>query len=114
MTLNGLVSDNTTYTPITGTLMLVNTGVFTNTNTEGIYTLILPPGVYTASAPADGFLPVTVTGIEIFSGTVAQGYPLHPVFCPAPHILEVCINIIDLLILSFAPTVSSTLTADYF
>ncbi len=92
----------------------VNTGVFTNTNTEGIYTIILPPGVYTATAFADGYLPVIVTGIEIISGTVAQDYPLHPGFSPAPYILKLIINIIDLLILSFAPTVSSNLTAGYF
>ena len=40
---------------------------------------------------------IPVTQIEIISATVAQDYPLHPVFCPAPYILKLIINIIDLL-----------------
>jgi hypothetical protein len=111
--LTGLVNDNTTNTPITGAQMLVNTGAFTYTDTGSLYTLILPPGIYTATASADNYLPVTFTGIEVNSGTVTQDFSLHPVNCPVPQILDVTVNIIDPLTLSFSPTVSSTLPVDY-
>jgi hypothetical protein len=76
--LTGLVNDNTTNTPITGAQMLVNTGAFTYTDTGSLYTLILLPGIYTATASADNYLPVTFTGIEVNSGTVTQDFSLHP------------------------------------
>ena len=113
VTLTGLVNGNTTYTPITGAQVLVNTGAFTYTDIGGIYALILPPRVYTATASADGYMPLGFTGIELISGTVTQDFSLHPVNCPVPQILDVTVNIIDQLTLSFSRTVSSTLPVDY-
>jgi hypothetical protein len=113
VTLTGLVSDITTNTPITGAQVNVDTGAFTYTNAGGIYTLMLAPGIYTATASAEGYLPVTVTGIKLISNTVTQDFSLRPVICPVPIILKVNVNIIDPLTLSFSPTVTSTLPVDY-
>jgi hypothetical protein len=57
-------------------------------------------------------MPLGFTGIEQISGTVIQDFSLHPVNCPIPQILDVTVNIIDPLTLSFSPTVSSTLPVD--
>ncbi len=114
LALTGLVSDITTNTPITGAQVMVDTGAFTYTNAGGIYTLTLAPGVYTATASAESYLPVTITGIELISDTLTQDFSLRPVICPVPLILDVTVNIIDPLTLSFSPTVSSTLPVDYF
>jgi PKD repeat protein len=113
VTLTGLVSDLTSQNPLAGAKLLVDTGEFTYTNVEGQYGLLLPPGVYTATATADGYNPEVISGIELISGTVTQDFALLPLICPAPEILEVTIEVINPLTLSFSPTVSSTLVVDY-
>ena len=112
--LTGQVSDATTNTPITGAMVLLDNEAFTYTNPAGVYSFTLPPGVYTATASADGYVSMTITGIELVSATVTQDFALMPVLCPPPQILEVTVNVIDPLTLSFTPVVSSTLPVDYY
>jgi PKD repeat protein len=113
VTLTGQVTNADTSLPIETALLQLDTGSFTATNTDGIYTFTLPPGIYTATATADGFLPQTVSGIELVSGTVTQDFALDPIVCPQPIILDVSVEVIDQLTLSFSPTVSSTLPVEY-
>ncbi len=113
VTLTGQVKDSETNTPIQGAELLLDTGVFTFTNADGIYAFTLPPGIVTATASADGYIPQTVSGIELISGTVTQDFALDPAVCPLPVILSVSVDVIDPLTFSFSPTVSSTLPVDY-
>ena len=111
--LTGLVSDNTTNAPLTGAQVNVDTGAFTYTNADGIYTLLLPPSVYTATASSEAYMPLGFIGIELISDTVTQNFALHPLICPIPVIVNVIVTVIDPLTLSFSPTISSSLPVDY-
>ena len=113
VTLTGLVSDLLTQEPLSGAQVLVDTGEFTYSNSAGEYNLILPPGVYTATASAEGYQPLTIADIELITDTVTQDFPLLPLVCPAPEILGVTMDWVDPLTISFSPTISSTLPVDY-
>jgi hypothetical protein len=112
VTLTGQVSDASNSNPIMGAEVLLDTGAFTYTNPGGVYTFTLPPDIYTATAQAAGFIPQTVTGIELISGTVTQDFALEPFICSPPQILDVAVGV-DRLTVSFSPTVSATLPVDY-
>ncbi len=113
VSLNGQVTDSETQLPIEAALLELDTGTSAETDADGFYTFTLPPGIYTATASAGGYLPVTVSGIELISGTVTQDFALSPVICPPPEILDVTVEYINQLTLSFSPTVSSTRAVDY-
>ena len=47
------------------------------TDASGYYTSLLPAGIYTATVTADGYLPVTVSGVTIVADTlVTQNFEL--------------------------------------
>ena len=87
VTLTGAVNDLTTNAPITGAKVLLDTGAFTYTDLSGLYTFVLPPGVYSVTASADGYHPETFPDIELISGTVTQDFALMPLICPIPEII---------------------------
>lgn len=113
VSLTGLVSDSETNLPIEAAELLLDSDASTTTNAEGIYIFTLSPGVYTATASAEGYIPVTIRGIELISGTVTQDFALAPFYCPPPEILGVSVEVIDQLTLAFSPTISATLPVDY-
>jgi hypothetical protein len=112
VTLTGQVYDATTLNPITGAEVGVDSGPGTITGLDGIYTLILSPGIYTATAQASGYLSQTVASIEVLSGTIQQDFPLEPIICPSPQILNVDIST-NGLSTTFSSTISSTFPVNY-
>ena len=87
VTLTGEVINANSQLPIAGAEILLDTGEFTYTNSSGVYAFTLPPGVYTATASADGYDPQTVTGIELVEQPVVQDFELVRLI-PEPVILS--------------------------
>ena len=74
--LSGWVWDGYTGLPLESVLVSVDTGESTQTDTDGNYSLLLAPGVYTVTAQADGYPTQTVGGFEIISGTYWLNFSL--------------------------------------
>ncbi len=73
--LTGTVTDGTN--PLVGAAVTASGEYSTLTNESGVYTLELPVGLYEVTASMYGYLPATVTGIEIFeSQTTTQNFSL--------------------------------------
>lgn len=78
VTLTGLVSDAATNLPLPGAQVIVNSGEYTYTDSNGIYSIQLDRGVYTVTANADYYLSQSVGGVELISETVVQDFELIP------------------------------------
>ena len=64
-TLTGTVTDGTN--PLVGAAVTAGGDYSTLTDATGVYTLELPVGMYDVTASMYGYLPATVTGIEILN-----------------------------------------------
>lgn len=74
-TLTGTVTDGTN--PLVGAAVTAGGDYSTLTNATGVYTLELPVDMYDVTASMYGYLPATVTGIEILNGqTTTQNFTL--------------------------------------
>jgi hypothetical protein len=119
VTLTGQVSDAVVLLPIEGALVSLDAGPAATTGPGGIYTLTVTPGVYTVTATADGYLPQTVAGLEVLSGTVVQDFGL----LPAPQPVTLTGQVSDALALlpiegaavavSLGPTTTTNLSGYY-
>ncbi len=80
-TLNGSVTDANTLAPINGANVFADGGYdySATTNTSGAYTLTVAEDTYTVTASVFGYLPDTVTGVTVVSGTITtQDFALTP------------------------------------
>jgi hypothetical protein len=83
-TMTGQVTDSATSNPIPNATLFATDGITrtgaATTNASGYYTMTLPaPATYTTTASAYGYLPSTISGTNIISGSVAtQNFSLTP------------------------------------
>jgi hypothetical protein len=72
-TLTGVVSDSVTLAPSAGTTIYATASPArsyqTSTGADGTYTMPLPADTYTVTASAFGYLPSTVSSVDVLSGT---------------------------------------------
>lgn len=74
--LAGEVTNANSLLPIEGAKILLDTGEFTFTDQDGQYAFSLQPGVYTATASADGYESETVANIELIDQPVEVDFSL--------------------------------------
>jgi uncharacterized repeat protein (TIGR01451 family) len=82
-TLTGLITDAVTTAPISDALVSAISGNFSNlsnfTDATGRYAIGVPSGIYTVSAHAYGYLPLSINNITISSNlTTTQNFALNP------------------------------------
>ena len=82
-TLNGTVTNASNSNPIPGAQVTASSSLTqtfsTTTGGAGTYNMILPVETYDLTASAFGFVPMTVTSVDVLSGTVTtQNFALTP------------------------------------
>ncbi len=82
-TLTGTVTNSATSAPLTGAVVRASsspTQTFTAySDLSGTYNLAIPIGIYTVDAAAYGFVPATINGVGVMSGTTTtQNIALTP------------------------------------
>ncbi|MFZ2096757.1 MAG: M28 family peptidase [Anaerolineales bacterium] len=85
--LDGHVTVASNGTPLDGATVTADDGLGhtypSTTDGSGYYTMTLPVDTYTVTATADGYLPVTVSGVSVISNTVTtQDFALQPACQP--------------------------------
>ncbi|NWF64511.1 MAG: carboxypeptidase regulatory-like domain-containing protein [Chloroflexi bacterium] len=74
-TLTGTVTDGSS--PLAGVTVTLSGGASTTTNASGVYTIIVPPGTYSATASKYGYIDGNASGINITNGgTTIQNFTL--------------------------------------
>ncbi len=74
--LEGMVRD-TSMQPLPGALISISGGYITNTDSNGHYSILLPPDTYEVTASKYGYLPSTATGVVVSpSSTTIQDFTL--------------------------------------
>jgi PKD repeat protein len=74
----GQVVDSVTLLPIDGAQVSADTGEWAFTDASGIYTLILPVGVYTITAEASGYFSETMVDFPVITSTTSLDFSLDP------------------------------------
>lgn len=78
-TVSGQVIDAETTLPIQGAQVSTNDGTSALTDESGEYTMTLDSGIYTFTAQSEGYMPQSLSNIEIISGTYAIDFSLEPI-----------------------------------
>ena len=78
VTLTGQVRDGLALTPVHSATVRADPGPSAVTGAEGRYTMTLSAGVYSVTGMAWGYVPYTVRGLQVTSGTVRLDLALQP------------------------------------
>jgi hypothetical protein len=80
--LTGIVEDAYNRLPLDGAKVELDTGQYDMTDGDGVYTINVPPGVYTVTASIEDYIPQTVTDVVLTQGEVDLNFDL--VHSPVP------------------------------
>jgi hypothetical protein len=80
--LTGIVEDAYNRLPLDGAKVELDTGQYDMTDGDGVYTINVPPGVYTVTASIEDYIPQTVTDVVLVQGEVDLNFDL--VHSPLP------------------------------
>lgn len=77
-TLTGTVTNANTTAPIQGANINITAGYYASTNASGVYSLVMAPGSYTATASKFGYLSATAVVAVSNGGVTVQDFALTP------------------------------------